>query len=156
MKRITYWPQAFIGITFNWGAILGWTAVTEDIGIPALLLYVGGICWTLGYDTIYAHQDKEDDLHVGVKSTALLLGEKTQFYLVVFYTLTLVAFLAAGLFSAISWPFYCGLGAATTLLLWQIFTVNLANASDCMAKFKNNFWVGFFIFIGILASRLLN
>lgn len=78
MKRITYWPQAVLGIAFNWGALVGWTAVRGDLGWPAVLLYVAGILWTLGYDTIYAHQDKEDDAVVGVKSTALRLGDRTR------------------------------------------------------------------------------
>ena len=76
MKRITYWPQAFLGLTFNWGALLGWAAVEGGLAWPAGLLYAGGIAWTLGYDTIYAHQDKEDDALIGVKSSALALGER--------------------------------------------------------------------------------
>src|SRR5215469_348452 len=78
MKRITYWPQVFLGLNFNWGALLGWTAVTGALAPPPLLLYVGGVFWTIGYDTIYAHQDKEDDVRIGVKSSAIALGERTR------------------------------------------------------------------------------
>ena len=85
MKRITYWPQLFLGLNFNWGALLGWTAVTGSLGWPAVLLYLGGVFWTLGYDTIYAHQDKEDDARIGVKSSALALGSRTRPFLFAFY-----------------------------------------------------------------------
>ncbi len=86
MKRITYWPQIWLGLTFNWGALLGWTAVTGTLGAPAFWLYAGGIFWTIGYDTIYAHQDKEDDALIGVKSTrAIKLAERTKFWLRIFY-----------------------------------------------------------------------
>ena len=85
MKRITYWPQLFLGLNFNWGALLGWTAVTGSLGWPAVLLYLGGVFWTLGYDTIYAHQDKEDDVRIGVKSSALALGSRTRPFLFAFY-----------------------------------------------------------------------
>ena len=85
MKRVTYWPQAVLGLTFNWGALLGWAAVRGDLGVPSLVLYGAGIFWTLGYDTIYAHQDKEDDALIGVKSTAILFGETTRLWLYSFY-----------------------------------------------------------------------
>src|SRR5690606_31544616 len=78
MKRITWWPQAFLGITFNWGILVGYATATGGLDLAALLLYLGGIAWTLGYDTIYAHQDKEDDVRVGVHSTARLLGRRTR------------------------------------------------------------------------------
>jgi 4-hydroxybenzoate polyprenyltransferase len=90
MKRVTWWPQAFLGLTFNWGALVAWAAVTGYIGIPAWLLYIGGIGWTLGYDTIYAHQDKEDDMRIGVKSTALLWGARSRQWIAGFYGLATV------------------------------------------------------------------
>src|SRR5690348_7601150 len=85
MKRITYWPQVFLGLNFNWGALLGWAAVTGAVAIPSLLLYLGGVLWTIGYDTIYAHQDKEDDVLIGVKSSAIALGPRTRPWLFAFY-----------------------------------------------------------------------
>ena len=96
MKRITYWPQLFLGLNFNWGALLGWTAVTGALAWPPVLLYLGGVFWTLGYDTIYAHQDKEDDARIGVKSSALALGGKTRPWLFVFYVAALALWGAAG------------------------------------------------------------
>ena len=97
MKRITYWPQVFLGLNFNWGALIGWTAVVGAIGRPALLLYLGGVFWTIGYDTIYAHQDKADDALIGVKSSALALGEHTRPWLFVFYAAAVLLWgMAAG------------------------------------------------------------
>jgi 4-hydroxybenzoate polyprenyltransferase len=156
MKRITYWPQAFLGLTFNWGALLGWAAVEGGLSWPAGLLYAGGIAWTLGYDTIYAHQDKEDDALIGVKSSALALGDKTKPWLWIFYSLTLAGFAAAGALSHIAWPFYAGLGAAALLFIWQATTLKTANGVDCLAKFKLNFWVGVVIFTGIVGARALS
>ncbi len=95
MKRITYWPQAFLGITFNFGALMGWAAVTDDLSLTALLLYIGGIFWTLGYDTIYAHQDKEDDILAGIKSTALKFGPAAKSWVAAFYTAAMACFALA-------------------------------------------------------------
>ncbi|MDP6588351.1 MAG: 4-hydroxybenzoate octaprenyltransferase [Alphaproteobacteria bacterium] len=153
MKRITYWPQAFLGLTFNWGALLGWAAVEGGLAWPAGLLYAGGIAWTLGYDTIYAHQDKEDDALIGVKSTALALGEKTKPWIHAFYLLAVAGFAAAGALADIAWPFYAGLGAASLLFMWQAATLKIDDARDCLAKFKLNFWVGAVLFAGIVGAR---
>ena len=153
MKRITYWPQAFLGLTFNWGALLGWAAVEGGLAWPAGLLYAGGIAWTLGYDTIYAHQDKEDDALIGVKSTALALGDKTKPWLWVFYLFAVAGFAAAGALADIAWPFYAGLGAAALLFVWQAVTLKINAPGDCLAKFKLNFWVGAVLFAGIVGAR---
>lgn len=100
MKRVTWWPQAFLGLTFNFGALIGWAAVTGALGLPALLLYMAGFFWTLGYDTIYAHQDKEDDARIGIKSSALRLGDRSRTWVARFYAaswlLLLLAFLSNG------------------------------------------------------------
>jgi len=155
MKRITYWPQAFLGLTFNWGALLGWAAVSGGLAWPAGLLYAGGIAWTLGYDTIYAHQDKEDDALIGVKSSALALGDNSKPWLWFFYVAALAGFAAAGALMDISWPFFAGLGAAALLLAWQVATLKTADSADCLVKFKLNFWVGAIIFAGIVGARAL-
>ncbi|MEE8393943.1 MAG: 4-hydroxybenzoate octaprenyltransferase, partial [Rhodospirillales bacterium] len=102
VKRFTYWPQAVLGLTFNWGALLGWAAVKGDLGVPALALYGAGVLWTLGYDTIYAHQDKEDDLLIGIKSTALRLGANTRPFLFAFYGGALALIAAAGLLAGLA------------------------------------------------------
>ena len=99
MKRFISWPQAVLGIAFNWGALLGWTAMTGSLGLPAILLYLGAVTWTIGYDTIYAHQDKQDDAVLGLKSTALTFGEKTVPYLYLFYAITWLAIFTAGMLS---------------------------------------------------------
>jgi 4-hydroxybenzoate polyprenyltransferase len=155
MKRITYWPQAFLGLTFNWGALLGWAAVEGGLAWPAGLIYAGGIAWTLGYDTIYAHQDKEDDALIGVKSSALALGANTRPWLWVFYGLTTAGFAAAGALADAAWPFYLGLAAAALLFVWQTKTLKIDDPADCLKKFKNNFWVGALFFAGIVAAHAI-
>src|SRR6516162_359697 len=108
MKRITYWPQVFLGLNFNWGALLGWTAVTGSLAWPPVLLYLGGVFWTMGYDTIYAHQDKEDDVRIGVKSSAIALGERTRGWLFIFYGLALFAWAAAARAAGLGALFWLG------------------------------------------------
>jgi 4-hydroxybenzoate polyprenyltransferase len=154
MKRVTYWPQAFLGLTFNWGALLGWAAATGALDWPAGLLYAGGICWTLGYDTIYAHQDKEDDALIGVKSSALALGARTRPFLWAVYTASVACFAGAGALVGLGWPFYAALGAVAALLAWQAGRTRFDDAADCLAKFKANLWVGVALFGGILAARV--
>ena len=153
MKRITYWPQAFLGLTFNYGALLGWAAVEGGIGWPAGLLYAGGIAWTLGYDTIYAHQDKEDDLLVGVKSSALALGARTRPWLIAFYAAAVAGFSGAGVAAGVAWPYYVGVALAALLLAWQALRVRIESPADCLAKFKANSLVGLLIFAGIVAAQ---
>lgn len=155
MKRITYWPQAFLGLTFNWGALLGWAAVEGGLAWSAGLLYAGGIAWTLGYDTIYAHQDKEDDALIGVKSSALALGDKTKPWLWAFYLVAAAGFAAAGALANIAWPFYAGLGAVALLFIWQAVALQINDPGNCLAKFKLNFWVGAVLFAGIVAARAM-
>lgn len=138
MKRITHWPQAWLGLAFNWGALLGWAAVRGTLDWPPVLLYVGGIFWTLAYDTIYAHQDKEDDVLVGVKSTALALGERTVPALGVFFGLALALIIVAGGMAGLGWGFYPMMGAAAVHALWQIRTVDIHQSRNCLAKFKSN------------------
>jgi 4-hydroxybenzoate polyprenyltransferase len=153
MKRVTYWPQAVLGLTFNWGALLGWAAVRGDLSMPALVLYGAGILWTLGYDTIYAHQDKEDDALIGVKSTALLLGETTRSWLYGFYGVAVALLGVSGYLAQLSWPFFIFLGLAAAQVGWQAATVDLENPKDCLAKFRSNREFGFLIFAGIVAGH---
>src|SRR5216683_2230490 len=150
MKRITYWPQFFLGLNFNWGALLGWAAATGSLAKPALLLYAGGICWTLGYDTIYAHQDKEDDVLIGVKSSALALGAATRPALFVFYAAALALWLAAALAAGLAWPIWPAFVLVALHLAWQAATVRTDDPADCLAKFRANRWTGWLMLLGIV------
>jgi len=154
MKRITYWPQAFLGLTFNWGALMGWAAVTGSLGVAAFALYAGGIAWTLHYDTIYAHQDKEDDALIGVKSTALKLGAQTKPWLAGFSVATVVLFEIAMALAHLGWPAMLAVAGVALHLTWQILTVELDDPADCLAKFRSNRWIGWLLLIGIIAGQL--
>jgi 4-hydroxybenzoate polyprenyltransferase len=152
MKRVTWWPQAFLGITFNWGALVGYAAVTGGLGLPALLLYAAGFCWTLGYDTLYAHQDKADDLLIGVRSTALRLGEATPQWLWGFYGAMLGLLALAGYAAGKAPFFYFGLVAAAVLLARQIEDLDLDDPADCLARFRANRTVGLVVFAALVAG----
>ncbi len=154
MKRITYWPQAFLGLAFNWGALMGTAAASGTLGPAALALYVGGIFWTLGYDTIYAHQDKEDDALIGVKSLALRLGSRTRPWLFVFYGATILFFALAGLSVGLSWPFHALLVVAAAQLVWQAATLDLNDPADCLRKFRSNRLFGWLVLAAILAGQI--
>ena len=156
MKRITYWPQLFLGLTFNWGALLGWAAVKGGLGLSAAVLYAAGIFWTLGYDTIYAHQDKEDDILIGVKSTALKFGAATGPWLIGFYAITVCLLAMTGYLAEMAWPFYLALIMGTSQLAWQIRTVDITDPKNCLAKFKSNRNFGLIILAGIIAGQVMN
>ena len=155
MKRVTWWPQFFLGLTFNWGALLGWAAVADSVPVASLLLYAGGIAWTLGYDTIYAHQDKEDDVRIGVKSSALALGAATRPWLFIFYAAALTLFLAAGLLAGTGWLYAAGILAAALLLFRQAAMVDIDRPADCLRHFHANRWVGWAIFLAAGLDRII-
>ena len=152
MKRVTYWPQFFLGLAFNWGILVAWAAVTGGLGLPAALLYAAGIAWTLGYDTVYAHQDKEDDALIGVKSTALKFGANTKPWLWSFYAVTLVLTAAAGATAGLAWPFYVLLALGAVQLAWQVIDLDLDDPADCLAKFHSNRYFGFILLAGFVAG----
>jgi 4-hydroxybenzoate polyprenyltransferase len=154
MKRITYWPQAWLGLTFNWGALMGWSAITGDLGIPALLLYAAGFFWTLGYDTIYAHQDKEDDALIGVKSTALRLGGGTRAWLIVFYGLTVALLVSIGIVIGFGWAYYLAIAGVGLHFAWQISSLETEQPANCLARFNSNRVVGWVLLAGLLAATL--
>ncbi len=155
MKRVTYWPQLFLGFNFNWGALMGWAAVRGGVALPAMLLYVGGICWTLGYDTIYAHQDKEDDALIGVKSSALALGTATRPALFVFYAAALALWIAASAAAGVAWPIWVAMVLIAGHLAWQAARVDIDDPADCLAKFRSNRAVGWIFLIGITTARVI-
>lgn len=153
-KRFTYWPQVMLGLTFNWGALLGWAAVAGSLSLPPVLLYIGCICWTVGYDTIYAHQDKEDDALLGLKSTALRFGDNTKTWLYGFYGTALLFFGLAGMAAAIGWIFYLGLVIGGWHLMRQVTRTRIDDATRCLAVFKSNRDFGVILFASILAGTL--
>ncbi|KAK9806808.1 hypothetical protein WJX72_003516 [[Myrmecia] bisecta] len=155
MKRYTFWPQAFLGLTFNWGALMGWSAVAGSCDWAAVVpLYASGVCWTLVYDTIYAHQDKRDDALVGIKSTALLFGERTGHWLTGFACCQTALLVGAGLATGAGPVYYAGVGAGACHLAWQISQVDLDSREDCLAKFTSNTWFGGILFSGIVLDKL--
>jgi 4-hydroxybenzoate polyprenyltransferase len=155
MKRITYWPQLFLGLNFNWGALLGWTAVTGSLAWPPVLLYLGGIFWTLGYDTIYAHQDKEDDARIGVKSSALALGNRTRPFLFLFYGAATALWITAGIVARLHPVFFAGLALAIVQLCWQAARADINDPIDCLKKFRSNRLVGWLVFASIVVGHLV-
>jgi 4-hydroxybenzoate polyprenyltransferase len=150
MKRITYWPQIFLGLAFSWGALMGWPAAFGRLDWPALLLYAGSICWVIGYDTIYAHQDREDDLLIGIKSTALLFGERTQPMLTSFYAAAVVLIAGAGLMAGGSIFFTIGLIAFAAHLAWQVTRLDIDDSEHCLMLFKSNRDAGLILFGAML------
>ena len=152
MKRITDWPQAFLGLTFNWGALLGWSAVTGGLAPAPILLFAGCVFWTLGYDTIYAHQDKEDDALIGVRSTARLLGKQTKPWLIGFYGGAWLLFLGAGVAADLGIGFVILLGAVAGHLAWQILRLDINDGVNCLSTFKSNRDLGLTMLVAILAG----
>jgi 4-hydroxybenzoate polyprenyltransferase len=151
-KRFTYWPQFILGLTFNWGALMGWAAITEQVNSTCLILYAAGIFWTLGYDTIYAHQDKEDDALIGIKSSALALRDKTKLFLYMFYGIALLAILLIGWNNQFTIWFYSLSLIALCQLIWQIIKIDINDPHDCLIKFKSNRLFGFLITIAIFVG----
>ena len=150
MKRITHWPQIVLGLAFSWGALMGWAAWFGRLDPPAYLLYAGSIAWVIGYDTIYAHQDREDDALVGVKSTALLFGERTKQMLALFYGLAVALIGAAG-WTAGAGPVYAvGLAAFAAHLAWQIARLDIADPDLCLVVFKSDRDAGLILFAGMV------
>ena len=149
MKRITYWPQIVLGLAFSWGALMGWPATFARLDPPALLLYAGAIAWVIGYDTIYAHQDREDDALIGIKSTALLFRERTKPMLAIFYALAVALIAWAGFSAGGGLIFALGLLAFAAHLVWQIARLDVDDPVNCLAVFKSNRDAGLILFAGL-------
>ncbi len=154
MKRITWWPQFFLGLAFNWGALLGYAAELGRLDLAPVVLYAAGILWTLGYDTIYAHQDKDDDALIGVKSTALKFAADTRPWLFGFYSATILLAALAGALAGLAWPFYALLAACAAQLAWQAARVNIDDPADCLAKFRANRWFGWLLLAALIAGQV--
>ncbi len=154
MKRITDWPQLVLGLAFSWGALFGWAAVFGSLSLAPILLYCGGVLWTIGYDTIYAHQDKEDDALVGVRSTARLFGEKTRQALVFLYGATLLFFAGALAFAGSGPVAFVGLTLGALHLFNQIRVLDIDDPDQCLALFRSNSTFGLILFAGLVLDGL--
>jgi 4-hydroxybenzoate polyprenyltransferase len=154
MKRITYWPQIVLGLAFSWGALMGFAVTLGRIDAAALVLYAGSIAWVIGYDTIYAHQDSEDDALIGIKSTALLFGARTAAALIGFYGLAVALIAAALALADARWPAWLGLTAFAAHLAWQIARLRIDDPALCLRLFKSNRDAGLLLFAGLLADAV--
>ncbi|MEO9773858.1 4-hydroxybenzoate octaprenyltransferase [Roseibium sp.] len=155
MKRITNWPQLFLGFAFSWGALMGWAAVFGSLGWAPVLLYLGGICWTIGYDTIYAHQDKEDDALVGVRSTARLFGARTKPALILLYTAATGLFMLAATVADAGPAAFVGIVAGVAHLGWQVIVLDIDDGDQCLKLFRSNTTYGWILFAGFCADALI-
>jgi 4-hydroxybenzoate polyprenyltransferase len=155
MKRITYWPQIVLGLAFSWGALMGWAAAFGRLDSPAVLLYAGAIAWVIGYDTIYAHQDREDDALIGIKSTALLFGRRTKRMLSLFYGLAVMLIGAAGFVAGAGLVFAVGLLAFAGHLAWQVARLDIDDPDLCLAVFKSDRDAGLILFAGMLLDAFV-
>tara|TARA_B100001540_G_scaffold312928_1_gene334887 strand:- start:7134 stop:7997 length:864 start_codon:yes stop_codon:yes gene_type:complete len=154
MKRFTYWPQLFLGITFNYGLILAWTSIYEEFSIYPLIFYIGAIFWTLGYDTIYGFQDIKDDEIIGVKSTSIKFKKNPKIFLSICYSFTFFSILVIGLLMNYNIIFFLGLFLIGFMLFNQIKKFDQNNPEGCLRLFKNNNILGLVVFINILITKL--
>jgi 4-hydroxybenzoate polyprenyltransferase len=155
MKRITWWPQVVLGLAFSWGALMGFAVILGRIGLPALFLYAGSIAWVIGYDTIYAHQDTEDDALIGVKSTARLFGARTHRALILFYSLAVVLIGVALALAGAGVSAWIGLAAFAGHLGWQVARLRIDDPALCLRVFKSNRDAGLLLFAGLLVDALV-
>ena len=156
MKRFTYWPQLFLGITFNYGLILGWTAINENLTLIPLIFYFGAIFWTLGYDTIYGYQDLKDDEIIGVKSTSIKFKRNPKIFLITCYSIFLITLIYIGFEMGFSYIYFLGMILVFLhLFLFQIFKLDIRDQINCLRIFKSNNFLGFFIFVNILIGKII-
>jgi len=155
MKRFTYWPQLFLGVTFNYGLILGWTSIRGEIDIIPILFYLGAIFWTLGYDTIYGFQDIKDDEIIGLKSTSIKFKNKPHKFLLLCYSIFLLNFLIVGYTMQLNNFFYLiFILIILQMFYFQIKKINIRNDLECLAIFKSNNLIGFLVLISLIGSKV--
>jgi 4-hydroxybenzoate polyprenyltransferase len=155
MKRLTYWPQIVLGLAFSWGALMGWPALFGRFDAATILLYAGAIAWVIGYDTIYAHQDREDDALIGIKSTALLFRERTKPMLAICYALAVVLIALAGWRAGAGIIFVVALAAFAAHLGWQVLRLDINDPVNCLTVFKSNRDAGLILFAGLVLQAAL-
>lgn len=150
MKRVTYWPQVFLGLAFSWGALMGWPAAFGRLDWAPVILYAGAISWVIAYDTIYAHQDREDDMMIGIKSTALLFGADTQRALTLFYSAAVVLIGIACVLAGAGWITLVGLAGFAVHLAWQVRRIDIDDPALCLRLFRSNRDAGLILFAAML------
>ena len=156
MKRYTYWPQLFLGITFNYGLILGWTSFTEQIGLIPLLFYFGAIFWTLGYDTIYGYQDIKDDEIIGVKSTSIKFKNNAKLFISLCYTIFFISLIIVGFYMNFNQIYFISLIVTFIhIFIYQITNLNIIDPNKCLKKFKSNNFLGLIVFLNILIGKII-
>ena len=154
MKRFTYWPQLFLGITFNYGLVLGWTAIQGEISVMIIIFYLGAIFWTLGYDTIYGYQDIKDDEIIGVKSTSIKFKKNPKLFLTICYLIFLISLILVSIFMKLSIIFYFFAVIPTAhLFFYQIYNFDFKDPKNCLKIFKSNNLFGAIILCNILIVR---
>jgi len=155
MKRFTYWPQLFLGITFNYGLVLGWTAIQGEINVVAIIFYLGAIFWTLGFDTIYGYQDLKDDEIIGVKSTSIKFKKKPKLFLSICYIIFIISLILVGIFMKLNTVFYFFIIIPIVhLLFYQIYTFNYKDPKNCLKVFKSNNFFGAIVLFNILVGKV--
>ena len=155
MKRYTYWPQLFLGITFNYGILLGWSSINQELNIVPVVLYFGAIFWTLGYDTIYGFQDIKDDELIGLKSTSIKFKKKPSIFLILCYLITIICLFVIGMLMKFNYIFYIFLTIPILHLFFiQIKNLNIDSPKNCLKLFKSNNVTGFLIFINLLLGKI--
>lgn len=155
-KRVTWWPQVALGLTFNWGALMGWAAARGSLEAAPLVLYAGCLFWTLGYDTIYAHMDRADDTATGIKSTARRLGSASGRYIAVFYALFLLGLALAGWRAGMGWPWFAGIAlVALHLFGYQLRKLDIDDPARCLALFRSNSALGPILFLAAIMAQAL-
>jgi 4-hydroxybenzoate polyprenyltransferase len=150
VKRFSFWPQAVLGLAFSWGALMGYAAAGGRLGWPAAMLYGGAVCWTIGYDTIYAHQDREDDGLIGMKSTALKFGRATRPWLTLLYGVAWTAITVAGILAEAGTVFLLGMLLAGAHLVWQVASLDIDDPENCLRHFRSNRDFGLIVFAAIV------
>ncbi len=155
-KRFTSYPQLVLGLAFNWGALVGWASIKGTIGLPAVVLYLGCVLWTVGYDTIYAHQDKDDDAQLGLGSTALRFGENTVSYVGAFYGTSVVLWLLAGALAGTHLIYFLALTLVFLQMSWQVATLDTSSPANCLRRFRSSRDVGVAVFLGLVLDMTLS
>ena len=156
MKRFTYWPQLFLGITFNYGLLLGWTSIVSEINIAPIILYLGAIFWTLGFDTIYGFQDIKDDEIIGIKSTSIKFKKNPNLFLILCYLLFITSLILIGIFMNFNFLFYLFMSTCIFhLFYYQIYNFNFKDPDNCFKIFKSNNFLGLLVFINLLIGKII-